>query len=105
MLRSCFGINKDMVRVIANAAVAALVSMATEGGGPTGGALAGVGRGIYIPTRTTMRQGGRGVKRTQSRQHDVGRASFAIVVGNNGRREPLLPPFLLAAPATNEPKT
>ena len=37
VLRSCFGINKDMVQVIAYAAAVAVASMATEGGLSPGG--------------------------------------------------------------------
>ena len=50
VLRLCFTINKVMVRVIANAAEAALASMMIEWGLPPGG-----GGDVYVPTTTTTR--------------------------------------------------
>jgi hypothetical protein len=52
VLRLCFGINKDMVQFIANAAAAATASMATEGVLPPG-----QGRDVYVSTTTTTRHG------------------------------------------------
>ena len=54
VLRLCFGVNKDMVQVIANAAASAVVSMAMGGGLPLEGR-----RDVYVPT-TTMPWHGRG---------------------------------------------
>ena len=49
VLRLCFGINKDMVRVIANAAAVFVTSMATEGG-----LLPGGGEGHLGPCHTMV---------------------------------------------------
>ena len=93
MLRSCYGINKDMVRVITDAAAATIASMAIEGGLPPGRG----GTSTSLQQQGRSMGGERGVEQPQSQQHGVGGASITIVAGNNSRGEPLLPTFPLAA--------
>ena len=54
VLRPCFGFNKDMAQVIADPIAVAVASMATEGGASAGG-----GRDVYVPTTMKMRHGRR----------------------------------------------
>ncbi|KAL3789190.1 hypothetical protein ACHAW5_011029, partial [Stephanodiscus triporus] len=69
-LRSCFGINEDMARVIADAAAAVVASM--EGGGiPPGGGAGGLD--VSTTTVTTTTRHGGGVERPRSRRKCGGR--------------------------------
>ena len=93
VLRSCFGINMDMVQVIDDATTVAVALMAMEGGLPPGRG----GTSTSLQQQGRSMGGERGVEQPQSQQHGVGGASITIVAGNNSRGEPLLPTFPLAA--------
>ena len=73
-LRSCFGINKNMMQVITAATAAVVALMATEGGHPSGG-----GRDVSVPTTTTTWQGsGEGVERPRIQWHNDGVARKVV---------------------------